>query len=134
MHIVHGTTVATNALLEGKGAKTALITNQGLKDLLLIGRQTRSQLYSLCPQRDRQLVESALCFEIEGRLQADGSELTPVSDQQLAQLKTELRSHGVEAVAICMLFSFLNDTHELVIEQVLQDDLFVSRSSQILPE
>jgi N-methylhydantoinase A len=61
VHLVHGTTVATIALLEGKGAKTALITNRGLKDLLHIGRQARSQLYSLCPQRKRQLVDRALC-------------------------------------------------------------------------
>ena len=133
-HFVHGTTVATNALLEGKGAKTAFVTNQGLKDLLHIGRQARSQLYSLCPQRDRQLVEHALCFELEGRLQADGSQLTPITDQQLDDLKTKFDSEGVEAVAICMLFSFLNETHELAIEQALQEGLFVSRSSQILPE
>jgi N-methylhydantoinase A len=134
VHIVHGTTVATNALLEGKGAKTALITNQGLKDLLHIGRQARTQLYSLCPQRNRQLVDQALCFELEGRLKADGSQLTPISGQQLNELKTKLRTEGVEAVAICMLFSFLNDTHELAIEQALNEDLLVSRSSQILPE
>jgi N-methylhydantoinase A len=133
-HIVHGTTVATNALLEGKGAKTALITNQGLKDILHIGRQARTQLYSLCPQRDRQLVQQALCFELEGRLKADGSELTPISEQQLDKLKIKLQAQGVEAVAICMLFSFLNESHEWAIEQGLQDDLFVSRSSQILPE
>ena len=134
VHLVHGTTVATNALLEGKGAKTALITNQGLKDLLHIGRQARSQLYSLCPQRDRQLVEFDLCFELEARLQADGSQLAPISEQQLDKLKTQLRTQGVEAVAICMLFSFLNDEHELTIEKVLADEFFVSRSSQILPE
>jgi N-methylhydantoinase A len=134
VYIVHGTTVTTNALLEGKGAKTALITNQGLKDLLHIGRQARSQLYSLCPQRERQLVQQALCFELDGRLRADGSQLSPISAQQLDQLKTKLRTQGVEAVAICMLFSFLNDSHEIVIEQALQDELFISRSSQILPE
>lgn len=134
-HFVHGTTVATNALLEGKGAKTAFVTNQGLKDLLHIGRQSRSQLYSLCPQRDRQLVAPALCFELEGRLQADGSQLAPITDQQLQALKNKLDAEGVEAIAICMLFSFLNDNHELAVEQALQQDgLFISRSSQILPE
>lgn len=134
VHIVHGTTVATNALLEGKGAKTAFITNQGLKDILHIGRQARLQLYSLCPRRERQLIERTLCFELEGRLQADGSQLEPMCDQQLDELKTKLNAQGVEAVAICMLFSFLNDTHELAVEQALQADYFVSRSSQILPE
>ncbi len=133
-HFVHGTTVATNALLEGKGARTAFITNLGLKDLLHIGRQTRSQLYSLCPQQARQLVEHTLCLELEGRIQADGTELTPILDQQLPALKKKLQAEEVEAVAICMLFSFLNDTHELAIEQALQEDMFVSRSSQILPE
>ncbi len=134
VHIVHGTTVATNALLEGKGAKTAFITNQGLKDILHIGRQARSQLYSLCPQADRQLVEHTMCFELEGRLQADGSELTEINLQQLAELKTTLNEQGVEAVAICMLFSFLNDSHELTVENALQGDTFISRSSQLLPE
>ncbi|MFK7794089.1 MAG: hydantoinase/oxoprolinase family protein [Gammaproteobacteria bacterium] len=133
-HLVHGTTVATNALLEGKGAKTAFVTNQGLKDLLHIGRQARSQLYSLCPQRDRQLVARELCFELEGRLQADGRQLTPINDQQLHELKNKLNEEGVEAVAICMLFSFLNNSHELAIERALQEDLFMSRSSEILPE
>ncbi|MDW3096058.1 MAG: hydantoinase/oxoprolinase family protein [Gammaproteobacteria bacterium] len=133
-HLVHGTTVATNALLEGKGAKTAFITNRGLKDLLHIGRQTRDQLYSLCPSRSRQLVEKSLCFELDARIQASGDPLQPVSQQELQTLKTTLASQNVEAVAICMLFSFLNDTHEREIEEALEKDLFVSCSSQILAE
>ena len=72
LHLVHGTTVATNAFLEGKGTRTAFITNQGFKDLLHIGRQTRKDLYSLCPQRPRELIPKSLCFEIAGRVVVDG--------------------------------------------------------------
>ena len=133
-HIVHGTTVATNALLEGKGAKTAFITNQGLKHLLHIGRQARAQLYSLCPPQARQLINQSECFEINARVDAHGQRLTAVTTKQLQSLKKQLQAQGFEAVAICMLFSFLNSEDEQSLETLLESDFFVSRSSKILPE
>ena len=134
LHIVHGTTVATNAFLEGKGTRTAFITNHGFKDLLHIGRQTRKDLYSLCPQPPRELIPKDLCFEISGRVVADGSQLETTPDEEISRLKEQLAQHHVEAVAICMLFSFLNNTTELALEEALQDDYFVSCSSKLLPE
>ena len=134
LHIVHGTTVATNALLEGKGARTAFVTNQGFKDLLHIGRQTRNELYSLCPQRTRELITKDLCFEIAGRVAADGSLLEQTTDQDISRLQRTLASHKVDAVAICMLFSFLDASAEEALEEVLRDRYFVSCSSKLLPE
>lgn len=133
-HIVHGTTVATNALLEGKGAKTAFITNQGLKHILVIGRQAREQLYSLCPQQARQLIDEDSCFEIDARVDAGGQQITTATTSQMQALKTQLLEQGFESVAICMLFSFLNNGDELALEALLKDDFFVSRSSKVLPE
>lgn len=133
-HFVHGTTVATNALLEGKGARTAFITNRGCKDLLHIGRQTRDQLYSLCPQPPRELIPSELCFEVAGRIAADGQQLEHATIDDIQELKKRLAKRPVDAVAICMLFSFLNDEDELALAVALEDQYFVSRSSQLLPE
>ena len=133
-HIVHGTTVATNALLEGKGAKTAFITNTGLKDLLHIGRQARDQLYSLCPQAKQKLIDAKLCFELDTRVSADGEQLVVVNQQQIERLKQQLAALDVDSVAICLLFAFLNDNDERTIEKALAKDFFVSRSSHLFPE
>jgi len=133
-HIVHGTTVATNALLEGKGAKTAFVTNLGLKHILQIGRQAREQLYSLCPQQARQLIHEDSCFEIDARVDANGQQIITATASQMQALKTQLRQQGFESVAICMLFSFLNSDDEQILEALLADDFFVSRSSKVLPE
>ncbi|MGI9227862.1 MAG: hydantoinase/oxoprolinase N-terminal domain-containing protein, partial [Gammaproteobacteria bacterium] len=78
LHIVHGTTVATNALLEGKGARTVFITNHGFKDLLLIGRQTRRELYNLTPKKVRTIFDPQLCLEVGGRINAQGQTLQPL--------------------------------------------------------
>ena len=134
VHLVHGTTVATNALLEGKGARTAFVTNRGCKDLLLIGRQTRDQLYSLCPQRPRDLIMPQLCFEVGGRIAADGHSLERTGNADIQQLRKDLAEQEVDAIAICMLFSFLDDCDEIFLASALQDQYFVTRSSQILPE
>ncbi len=133
-HIVHGTTVATNTLLEEKGAKTAFITNTGLKDLMIIGRQARKDLYSLCPQAPRMLIDAGLCFEFEARVSAQGERLINWTPAQLQYLVEQIRETGAEAVAICMLFSFLNSEDEKAIEKELEDEFFVTRSSQIMPE
>ena len=134
VHLVHGTTVATNTLLEGKGACTAFITNRGCKDLLHIGRQTRDQLYSLCPHVPRQLVPSQLCFEVAGRIAVDGRRLEHITSNDIRRLQQQLAQQPVEAVAICMLFSFLNDADEVKLSRVLEKQYFVSRSSELLPE
>ena len=134
IQLVHGTTVATNTLLQNKGVRTAFITNHGFKDLLLIGRQTRDQLYSLCPQRSNNLFNPELCFEVDTRVDATGQALTQLSKQQVQALVTQLAKCDIDAVAICMLFSFLNDEDEVLLANALQEHYFVSRSSELLPE
>jgi len=132
--LVHGSTVATNAVLEGKGVRTAYVSNRGLADVLTIGRQVRRELYNLQPQAEAAPVPADLCLEVEGRLGADGSVVEPISDQAIQQLVERLQSLGIESVAINLLFSYLDDRSERRIEQALPDELFVSRSSYILPE
>ena len=131
--IVHGSTVATNAVLEGKGARTAYITNRGLADVLTIGRQARAGLYDLQPDERLSPVPPELCVETGGRLAADGSVVEPLTPQDLAELRAVLSRLAPEAVAINLLFSYLDDRAERAIVDVLPEGVFVSRSSQVLP-
>lgn len=132
--VVHGSTVATNAVLEGKGVRTALITNRGLRDLLTIGRQARRELYNLNPAPIAPPVPRELCLESGGRLSADGSVLEELTDADLDTLRTALEKLAPQAVAINLLFSWLDDSFEKRIAAALPANLFVSRSSHILPE
>jgi N-methylhydantoinase A len=133
-YLVHGSTVATNAVLEGKGVRTCYVTNRGLADVLTIGRQARRELYNLQPQKPQPPVPEELCLECGGRLGADGSVVESLSESECAALAARVRALAPEAVAINLLFSFLDDRHERQIEQQLPDGLFVSRSSEVLPE
>jgi len=132
-YLVHGSTVATNAVLEGKGVRTAYVTNYGLGDVLTIGRQARHELYNLQPQPEEPPVAAELCLETGGRLAADRSVVEPLSERELEILTARLRELAPQAVAINLLFSFLDDRFERQIERYLPDTLFISRSSDILP-
>lgn len=134
LRVTHGSTVATNAVLEGKTARTAYITNRGLADVLSIGRQARRELYNLQPKPQAPPVPEALCWEVGQRTAADGSELTPLTSADIEYLLEQLRACQPEAIAINLLFSFLDDRAEQAIEQALPGDLFVSRSSAVLAE
>ncbi|WP_314165793.1 hydantoinase/oxoprolinase family protein [Sulfuriflexus sp.] len=134
LRVVHGSTVATNAVLEGKGVRTAYITNTGLADVLSIGRQARRELYNLQPVAAALPVERELCLEVPQRLSAEGDVLQALDDAGLAQLRQQLLSLAPDAVAINLLFSFLDDTAERAVEAVVPEGMFVSRSSHILPE
>jgi N-methylhydantoinase A len=134
LQLVHGSTVATNAVLEGKGVRTVFITNHGLKDLLTIGRQARRELYNLQPQPITPPIPEELCLESGGRLGADGGVVELLTDEELARLVEQVRALKPEAVAINLLFSFLDDRFERQIEAALPQGLFISRSSTILPE
>ncbi len=138
LKVVHGSTVATNAALEGKGVRTLFITNHGLRDLLTIGRQARSELYNLQPEPVPPPVPEELCLEVGGRLGAPGEVVEPLSGEELAKLVVEVMRLQPEAVAINLLFSFLDDRFERQIEAALSElqggGLFISRSSAILPE
>ncbi|HHM05403.1 MAG TPA: hydantoinase/oxoprolinase family protein [Gammaproteobacteria bacterium] len=134
VNLVHGSTVATNAALEGKGVRTAFITNRGFKDLLTIGRQARAELYNLQPLPVTPPVPAELCLETGGRLGADGSVLEALTEADLAALSAALTRLQVRAVAINLLFSFVDDRFERAIEAAMPDGVFVSRSSAVLPE
>ncbi|RLA21574.1 MAG: hydantoinase/oxoprolinase family protein [Gammaproteobacteria bacterium] len=134
LRVVHGSTVATNALLEGKGVKTLFITNRGFKDLLTIGRQARKELYNLCPQPAPPPIPESLCIETGGRLSAEGEILDPLSQKDLKMLCGQVEQLAPESVAINLLFSFLDDRAEKEIEAALPENLFISRSSAVLPE
>jgi len=132
--IVHGTTVATNAALEGKGARTVLITNQGLEDILRIGRQNRAELYNLTPTPPPSVLETLAVAGAPCRLDAQGQEVEPLSDANLSQLVETVLGHQPQSVALCLLFSYLNPCHEQRIRQALEAaGLPVSASHAILP-
>ncbi len=135
--IVHGSTVATNAVLEGKGARTAFVTNRGFADLLTIGRQARADLYDLQPRPTPPPVPPELCLETGGRLGARGEVIEPLSEADLETLLACLRPLAPAAVAVTLLFSFLDPAHEHRIAARLASalpEVFVCCSADVLPE
>ncbi|BAZ95398.1 N-methylhydantoinase A/acetone carboxylase subunit beta [Thiohalobacter thiocyanaticus] len=134
MSLVHGSTVATNAVLEAKGVKTVYITNRGLGDVLAIGRQARAELYNLQPEPVEPPLPPEHCLETGGRRDARGKVITPLTDADLAELKTAIERLQPRAVAINLLFAFLDGEDERRIAAALPADLFVSCSSEVLPE
>ena len=132
--LAHGSTVGTNAALERKGVKTAYICNRGFADVLTIGRQTRANLYSLNPQPPLPPVPAEWCLETRGRISAQGERLETLEKEDIERLKRRLAELAPQAVAINLLFSFLDDTFEKMIEEALEKNYFVSRSSFVLPE
>lgn len=137
LQVVHGTTVATNAVLEHKGVRTAYLTNTGLGDVLTIGRQARRELYNLQPEPQLPPVPRELCLEADTRIGADGSRLAGLDEADREALLQQIERLRPEAVAINLLFSFLDASDERTLESWLRDafpDLFISRSSTVLPE
>ncbi len=133
--IVHGSTVATNALLERKGARTAFVTTRGIRDVLQIGRQTRRKLYDWFSGSVPALVSPELCLEVQERLDHHGQVLTPLEMQSLPTLLSVLRKSRVESVALSLLFSFVNPEHERRIGHYLrQAGFFVTLSHELIPE
>ena len=136
--VIHGSTVATNALLERRGARTALIATAGFADVLEIGRQNRPDLYALVPRKPPPLVPRALRFEAVERVTAGGAVLTPLDEAALAAVLERLAAAGIESVAVCLLFSFLHPDHErrvgAAVSRRLGPAVHVSLSADILPE
>jgi N-methylhydantoinase A len=133
--IIHGSTIATNALLERKGARTALITTSGIRDVIQIGRQNRPDIYDWNLAPSPVLVPSDLRFEVEERINSHGDVITPLNIAQVDDLSKYLSQYNIEAVAVCLLFSFLHPQHEqMIVERVRNWGYFVSASSEILPE
>ena len=137
LQLVHGSTVATNALLEARGVKTVYITNKGFADVLSIGRQARRELYNLMPEPRPPLIPSAFCLEVDTRLSSTGELLQPLLQVEIDGLIEKLKQIKPQAVAINFLFSFLDGSQEQAIKEQLQvafTDLFISCSSDVLPE
>src|SRR5580704_1749101 len=135
--VLHGTTVATNLILEGKGAPTALLTNAGFKYVLEIGRQDiprRSSLFAwIKPKRP---VSPQAIFEISGRIAHDGSELEPLDEAAVAEAARAIAAAGIRAIAVVFLHSYANPTHERRAGEILRSllpDTMVSLSSEVLP-
>jgi N-methylhydantoinase A len=131
----HGMTVGTNALLEERGARTALIATRGFGDVLEIARQDRPQLYRLCAPKPTPLIEGELRFEAAERIGPQGV-IEPLAEEEIARLAELVRDSGAEAVAICLLFSYLDPDHEQRIAEHLRSELpgvHVSASHEVLP-
>jgi N-methylhydantoinase A len=142
--IVHGSTVATNALLERRGARTALVATVGFADVLAIGRQDRPDLYALVPRKPEPLVPGKWRFEVNERVTAEGQILQALEADDLTDVVDQLLAEQIESVAVCLLFSFLRPEHERQIRTAIEArqaergsgtrPLHVSLSSDILPE
>ena len=131
----HGMTVGTNALLEERGARTALVATRGFSDLLEIGRQDRPSLYHPCRPKPRPLVDPELRFEAAERIGAEGA-VEELAEDEVADLVDRLRVAGAESVAVCLLFAFRDPAHEQRIASALREalpDLHVSTSHEVLP-
>jgi N-methylhydantoinase A len=136
-YLVHGTTVATNAIIEGNLGLTGFFTTEGFRDLLEIQRQIRPSLYDLLFEKPKPLAPRYLCFGIPERLDATGKVLTPLDEQAVAAAAEELKKEGVEALAVCYLHSFLNPAHEQRTREIIQKvfpEAVVSLSSEVAPE
>ncbi len=136
-YVVHGTTVATNAIIEGKTARTAFITTQGFRDMLEIARQIRPTLYDTHFEKPRPLVPRHLCFEVPERLDARGRVLTPLDAEAVRDISTRMRADGVDSVAVCLLHSYVNPAHEKRIGELLREALpeaVVTLSAEVAPE
>ena len=135
--IVHGTTVATNALLEGRWAKTVLITTAGFRDVLEIGRQNRPSLYDLFCERPAPIVPREWRLEVPERVDAHGQVVRPLDEEAVKELARVIAESGVESVAVVFLFSFLNPTHERRVREILREEgveVPITLSCEVLPE
>ena len=135
--VVHGTTIATNALLERRGARTALITTRGFADVLAIGRQNRPQLYEFSQTERSPIISQPLRFEVDERIGSSGEILRKLDDSEFERLLQILKQKRVESIAVVLLFSFLNDQHERLLGAFLEKelpDIPFSLSVDLLPE
>src|ERR671910_243768 len=134
--LAHGMTVATNALLERRGARTALVTTEGFRDVIEIARQSRPSLYDLSQDRPLPLVPRELRFTVKERMGPEG-EILALDEESLKEVVSSIKGSEVEAVAVCLLFAFMHPEHEKRVGEALREELpevYVSLSSEVLPE
>jgi len=136
-HVIHGTTLVTNAIIERKGARTALLTTRGFRDAYEIAREHRYDLYDLFLELPQPLVPRHLRLEVDERVYADGTLATAPDADAVARLAAELRDKGIEAIAICFLHSYANPANEQLVGAIVGEiapDVRVSLSSEVVPE
>ena len=136
-YVVHGTTVATNAIIEGKMAATGFITTEGFRDMLEIQRQIRPSLYDLQFEKPRPLVPRYLCFGIPERMDFQGNILTKLDTDSVRDVARQLKKEGVESIAVCYLHAYINNEHEARTEALLKEEFpeaIISLSSEVAPE
>jgi N-methylhydantoinase A len=134
---IHGTTVATNALLEGKGAPVALMTTEGFEDVILIGRQSRPKLYDHWARRPKPLVARSQCYGLKERTLYTGEIMTPLDEKQAAEIVESIKAAGIRSIAVSLLHAYANPIHEKQIKDVVTrtyPEAFVTVSSETLPE
>jgi N-methylhydantoinase A/oxoprolinase/acetone carboxylase beta subunit len=132
--VVHGSTVATNALLERKGVRTALVTTAGFEDVIAIGRQNRPELYNLTPIPRVPIVPRSMCFGVRERAFFDGTISVVPAAADLGRLKARLRRARVESVAICFLHAYRNPENEKLVEAALEGLGYLCASHDVCPE
>lgn len=137
--VSHGSTVATNAILERKGARAALITTQGFRDVLTIGRQTRPKLYALQPRAPRPLIPRRWCYEVPERLDSKGRVVEDLDVAALDAVLDDMEGQGIESVAVSFLHSYVNPVHERAVrdrlqERGLRERWQIALSSDVLPQ
>lgn len=135
--VLHGSTIAINTVLERKGARTALITTRGFRDVYAIGRGNRIEAFNLFFHRPKPLIPREFRYEIDERIDAAGTVLTPLDTGALEAILEEFRASGIQAVAVCLLHAYANPDHERRVGEILRKarpDLFVTLSHEILRE
>jgi N-methylhydantoinase A len=135
--LIHGTTVATNALLEGKGAPTALVTTAGFEDILLIGRQNRPHIYNSWIRRPTPIVPRNLCYGVSERILYTGEISKPLDMSCVRRVAEDIKNRGIVSVAVCLIHSYTNPVHEQAIKAIMKEihpAAFVTLSSEILSE
>jgi N-methylhydantoinase A/oxoprolinase/acetone carboxylase beta subunit len=135
--LAHGTTVATNALVQNRLARVGLITNRGFRDILEIGTQQRRHIYDLWTPEAKPIVPRDRCVEVDGRIGPHGEELVALDESSVIEAARQLAECGVEAVAVVLLFSFLEPSHEQRVKEILEVELPgvpVTISSDVAPE
>jgi N-methylhydantoinase A len=136
-HLVHGTTLITNAIIERKGAKTGLITTKGFRDALEIGRERRYDIYDISLENPEPLVPRFLRREVNERLDNTGQVMTPLDPAEVLEVIRHLVADGIAALAVCLLHSFRNPAHELLIKELAAThfpQLACSLSCEVMPE
>jgi N-methylhydantoinase A/oxoprolinase/acetone carboxylase beta subunit len=135
--VIHGTTLVINSIIERKGAKTGLIATKGFRDVLELGREIRYAPYDIFAEFPKPLIPRRFRLEVDERVRSDGTVLKPLDPEEARNIVQELINMGVESIAVCLINSFENPTHELMIKDILQrvaPDISVSISYEVLPQ